>query len=637
MIRGISDDILRRVYDFSDMTNEELRCKFFQKLQECIELCNNTSDILEWLKSEGLEKEVNELLTIWLEDGTLEQLINIDKLNKKVDKETFNNTITTINEQFDKIANKSIITVDDFGAKGDGITDDSIALQNAFSWSKSNKKAIYLLDKRYYVTKTLFAGGSIIRSINNVPGDADPYFLKKPDGSYVKSSPYWDYFYNIDTIYTWENMINNTSYGACIISDKDIPILQANTGEMFNIEGIGIVGNHRMKNQIGLYCPTPTEYKGTKQHLKNINVTGCGNNGIHLERGLEVSVIENVKSRYNNGHGLYTGQTSGIDSATEYLKFKDCAFNTNRLDGIHFKYWRKSISFDNIDLGGNGQYQINSIDPLLGYDRRVPNTAEDMRAGIYFEDGNLEQTGIALDLAIKNCWGEMVAKAVHLSATSGTGAINNLNFDNNSFLRVNTITSSNVENGCVYYIDVKYAKNWTIKNTNNHALDMFKFKNIPTNGGNINITDLLPSNVVNSSFYSQNINQPLKTNESITAEKRLYGNQTIVKDLAGDGTTLEIEDIKTDFTKTTANSTSNVVGIYSLTAHWGANNSDKFGGYLLIVTKMPSEKYIMLNVAMSGVDGFTSPPTLSAEGVLSIESVNYYRYTLTRIDNNKTN
>lgn len=107
MIRGISDDILRRVYDFSEMTNEELRCKFFQKLQECIELCNNTSDILDWLKNEGLEKEVKDLLNIWLEDGTLENLINIDKLNKKLDTETFNNAITTINEQLDTKANKT--------------------------------------------------------------------------------------------------------------------------------------------------------------------------------------------------------------------------------------------------------------------------------------------------------------------------------------------------------------------------------------------------------------------------------------------------------------------------------------------------------------------------------------------------
>lgn len=81
MIRGICEDTLRRVYDFSDMTNEELRCKFFQKLQECIDLCNNTNEIVEWIKNEGLEEEVNELLTKWLEDGTLNEMIDTNLID----------------------------------------------------------------------------------------------------------------------------------------------------------------------------------------------------------------------------------------------------------------------------------------------------------------------------------------------------------------------------------------------------------------------------------------------------------------------------------------------------------------------------------------------------------------------------
>lgn len=82
MIKGITEDILKRVYDFSEMTNEELRCKFFQKLQECIDLCNNSNDILEWIKNEALDEKVKEMLTMWLEDGTLEKLININKINE---------------------------------------------------------------------------------------------------------------------------------------------------------------------------------------------------------------------------------------------------------------------------------------------------------------------------------------------------------------------------------------------------------------------------------------------------------------------------------------------------------------------------------------------------------------------------
>ena len=76
MIEGITENILKVVYDFSDMTNEELRCKFFEKLKECIDLCNNTAEIMEWIKNEGIETKVNEILNVWKDDGTLKEIIN---------------------------------------------------------------------------------------------------------------------------------------------------------------------------------------------------------------------------------------------------------------------------------------------------------------------------------------------------------------------------------------------------------------------------------------------------------------------------------------------------------------------------------------------------------------------------------
>lgn len=76
MIEGISENILKRVYDFSDITNEELRCKFFQKLQECVDLCNNSSEIIDWIKNEGVEDNVKETLNTWKDDGTLKEIIN---------------------------------------------------------------------------------------------------------------------------------------------------------------------------------------------------------------------------------------------------------------------------------------------------------------------------------------------------------------------------------------------------------------------------------------------------------------------------------------------------------------------------------------------------------------------------------
>lgn len=76
MIKGIGEDILKRVYDFSEMTDEELRCKFFQKLEECIDLCNNSSEIIDWIKNEGVEDNVKETLNTWKDDGTLKEILN---------------------------------------------------------------------------------------------------------------------------------------------------------------------------------------------------------------------------------------------------------------------------------------------------------------------------------------------------------------------------------------------------------------------------------------------------------------------------------------------------------------------------------------------------------------------------------
>lgn len=81
MIKGITEDILKKVYDFSEMTNEELKCKFFQKLEECIDLCNNSSEILDWIKNEGIEDNVKEILNTWKDDGTLKEILNNYILN----------------------------------------------------------------------------------------------------------------------------------------------------------------------------------------------------------------------------------------------------------------------------------------------------------------------------------------------------------------------------------------------------------------------------------------------------------------------------------------------------------------------------------------------------------------------------
>lgn len=133
------------VYDYDGLTITELLCQFFTKINECIDISNETIDLAKWLVNEGLEIEVVKNLMLWLEDGTLENIINVNLFN-------------TLNEKI------SYIYVEDFGAKGDGVTDDTDAFQNAINYASANNKTICLLNKTYALTGFTFKANTSIIS-----------------------------------------------------------------------------------------------------------------------------------------------------------------------------------------------------------------------------------------------------------------------------------------------------------------------------------------------------------------------------------------------------------------------------------------------------------------------------------------
>lgn len=126
MIKGLDETLLKRVYDFTCYTEEELRCKFIQKLEECICVCNSVSDVVEWVKNELLEKEVKELLNLWLEDGTLENLINIDKIDKlKTElRNEINNSNQNVNNSINELNNEMNTFKNDLNEKMDTLKNE---------------------------------------------------------------------------------------------------------------------------------------------------------------------------------------------------------------------------------------------------------------------------------------------------------------------------------------------------------------------------------------------------------------------------------------------------------------------------------------------------------------------------------
>lgn len=113
-------------YDYDDcLSLNELLCRFFTKINECIEASNKALSFTEWLKEIGLSLEVAKLLDEWLNDGTLENLINeriLTEIKLKVEK-----LEAEVNK---KLYSKNIL---DYGCVGDGLTDNYMAFSELFN------------------------------------------------------------------------------------------------------------------------------------------------------------------------------------------------------------------------------------------------------------------------------------------------------------------------------------------------------------------------------------------------------------------------------------------------------------------------------------------------------------------------
>jgi hypothetical protein len=545
---------------------------------------------------------------------------------------------------------RETVSVMDFSAVGDGVTDDTAAIQAALDWSKANKSAVHLTDDRFYVSATLNAGGAIIRSISGKPGGADPILLRKPDGSYVFGAPDWTWFYNTGhSGYTWAQMIADTSYGAAIISDYNGPILFANDGDVFDINGIAIVGYQNRTLQDGIATAVPAAYFGTLQYLNNLAVIGCGRHGINLERGYEVSSMNAVVCKGNNGYGLRTGYVSGVDSATEYLRFVDCFFQDNRLGGVWFAQARKGIEFYKCMFNNNGQYASpGGVDPVLGYDRTVPLTTAAMAAGVWVNDVSLDiGPGFNYGFTMVDCYGEQMAKGLHLRGRNGVGVVRDVRIQNNQWVRatqVGTSVSGGGENGAGVYFDVAYAADWLITGNYPQALDNYKFASVPNRDTSNSI--IFQDNGVPvatsaerefAKFYHP---APIQSAYFVRANGRTYGDQTLAKSIGGLSVAGNVTTtvIATDFTLSAALNTSNNSATYVLTGQLQSDGSNNFGAYLLVVTRTIAGKYVMATFAGSLTTGFTGAPTINLDtGELTIPASAFYRFTIQRIDNVLTN
>ena len=129
------------VYPYNGYTINEVLCQFFDAINKGIITINEYTKmicaIMEWIKEEGLKEEVEKALDKMVEDGTFDDILNekllgdimerldeVENTNKEQSKAIEKNT-NAITEIDKLVKSYGFVTVNMFGAKGDGETDDT--------------------------------------------------------------------------------------------------------------------------------------------------------------------------------------------------------------------------------------------------------------------------------------------------------------------------------------------------------------------------------------------------------------------------------------------------------------------------------------------------------------------------------
>lgn len=289
----------------------------------------------------------------------------------------------------------NFVTPEQYGAIGDGVTDDLTAIQNAVN----SGKAVYFGNKRYFISGTIeLPEGAFIKGAGTGLGTTlkstsdNPFISVEGDNITIESMSFLGYGSNYNADYT--PFANPNQHGISIVGVLGVTTInriQISNCGFYGVAGAGVyisqnvgesfagaiqVSNcYAYRSTVGFFADVRGEYNlftGNKAYECGVGFKVAGGNnpfvgGILSSNRTNLMILGGA----NNGHSVISGTSInhgveyGIqsDSLTLGYNIADCPIYANDIylkNSIGVVFSDCDISVDNLNFEGSTKIQFNN-------------------------------------------------------------------------------------------------------------------------------------------------------------------------------------------------------------------------------------------------------------------------------------
>lgn len=344
----------------------EALSKWLKRLDDLTDNINNWNDYLDdFVKSfdTELQDNIEKTLTEWQQDGTLDIVID----------QALQTQIDTVESQLAENTSKveNIYSVLQFGAKGDGVTDDTNAIQQTVDNAIPHSTVLIPSTTNFYILSSItvdkplyFRGGGVLKGTLNVISGLDIRNIG---------------FINVDKAIVFTDGTEDLHVESCNFDNVDYPIyMYDETGTITNVENVSVKNNR--------FISPITGFTSRFKRIENLLIDGNKVKDINTAQRYAVAfrvgsnadgevLVKNTLFTHNNIKNITnTGNTTDWECAG-LLHFGEnliAEFNTieglqgnNDSEGIYSK--GKNVNISNNILINSGGYEgaiVVKSDPL---------------------------------------------------------------------------------------------------------------------------------------------------------------------------------------------------------------------------------------------------------------------------------